>query len=783
MEQKTLFSRVAKALCLAFMFTVVGISALTGAFGTAFASNAPLVDKSQVEVPSEDEYAYSIMIMGDPQYMTICDYQNGTNYTDRYYSWIAENASKLKTKFLVGVGDIVHNDTEREFRDVVKPALAKFDTVGLPYALVRGNHDNRAYWYDKYIGGESQYMKQDTIVSYYANPDDDERLYSTKARNTAHEYIVGETKYLVICLDFGAQDPVLEWANSVVGDSKYANHNVFVTTHGYMSGSGEYLDGIGGDSPSRYDESFDNPEKTVPNPFKNKPELGERVTYKYNAKVNPDESFNDGDDIWDKFVRKHANIRAVFCGHVYANEIVNTQNVGDHGNVVQEFVINPQVWDDDGKDDGAAGYADSLTGTIAILYCSEDGQAITVRNYSVLKDKYLGEESQFDVRLNSREWTEGEGKTFVRDKLYSLEKPLTSFPKTVEVNMKYSAPTSNKMVVSSFSGGGVNFAVRVMKANASKGIDAGDLGIFYSGEGASLTFKSVNYDDDDKYHHYAFTFDDSNAYCYVDGELKETVAHSWGKIDDIDMSSKLPLAIGGDFRVNNAGMNGEYFHGSLKSVAIFNDIRTAEEIVADTKYSIGGDVNAVVSVDLTNIGDKSEIANFADKDNPVVLKRVKFANTEGMTFNASKLYSFKKALTAFPKTIEVYMKSAIPSANKVIVGNYSGTGTNGTEMTLRVKSGGNLSIFYNGEQYSVTFDTKVDNAYHLYSFVMDGANAHLYVDGTLKETKTIPLKGTDTSANDPNDWNYDTFNGLPWCIGGDNRNGNLGYFTGAIKYA
>jgi hypothetical protein len=87
------------------------------------------------------------------------------------------------------------------------------------YSLVRGNHDNRTTYFDKLFGEEdATYVKQQTMVSCYeydwTYPG--ETTLSAKARNTAHEFSGTDVDYLVIALDFGAQDDVLEWANGVV---------------------------------------------------------------------------------------------------------------------------------------------------------------------------------------------------------------------------------------------------------------------------------------------------------------------------------------------------------------------------------------------------------------------------------------------------------------------------------------------------------------------------------------------------------------------------------------
>ena len=49
---------------------------------------------------------------------------------------------------------------------------------------------------------------------------------------------------MVVTLDSGAGDPVLEWANGVI--AAHPNHNVIVVTHAYMQRDGSKLDSTDG---------------------------------------------------------------------------------------------------------------------------------------------------------------------------------------------------------------------------------------------------------------------------------------------------------------------------------------------------------------------------------------------------------------------------------------------------------------------------------------------------------------------------------------------------------
>ena len=48
-------------------------------------------------------------------------------------------------------------------------------------------------------------------------------------------------------------------------------------------------------------------------------------------------------EIYDKFIKKHANMFMVFSGHVGADDIFRKETIGDHGNKISSFLIKIPV--------------------------------------------------------------------------------------------------------------------------------------------------------------------------------------------------------------------------------------------------------------------------------------------------------------------------------------------------------------------------------------------------------------------------------------------------------
>ena len=285
-----------------------------------------------------ENYAYSFMVVGDTQRIT---YKSPENLS-KIYDYVVANVESKNVKHVFGLGDITEASAQAEW-DVAKEQITKMDDV-VPYSLIRGNHDTRD-GFTTYFGTDSTYAQQYTYC------------YDNSTLNTIHTFSAGDYDYMVVALDFGPSDAVLEWAGDIIEAHPY--HNVIVTTHGYLYRDGTTLDAYDYGAPTSY--------------------------------TNQD-TYNNGDDMWDKFVSKYENISLVLCGHELVENITYRQDVGDNGNVVTQMMINPQVVDD---------AVDGCLGMVATFYVSEDGKTIDVEYYSTIQEKYFRAENQFTFTMST----------------------------------------------------------------------------------------------------------------------------------------------------------------------------------------------------------------------------------------------------------------------------------------------------------------------------------------------------------------------------------------------
>ena len=287
--------------------------------------------------PSVGEYDYAFAVVGDTQMLN--NYKTDTFQLAPLYNWIKDNAASKKIKHVFGLGDITENQTDAEYAHAVEN-IKKLNGV-VPYSLVRGNHDN----------GDEKFTNNFNYEGYTSQISG--RFSESSLNNTWKEFTVGSLKYLVLCLDYGAQDDVLAWAGNVI--EAHPEHNVIITTHAYL-----YRDGTTIDDVSPKDQA---------------------------CPTNSNSANNNGDDIWEELGKKYANITLILSGHDPNNDIVVTQTKGDHGNTVTQMLIDPQ-----GMDANMG-----PTGMVAMLYFSNNGKTINVQYYSTIRDKYWPESRTFTV--------------------------------------------------------------------------------------------------------------------------------------------------------------------------------------------------------------------------------------------------------------------------------------------------------------------------------------------------------------------------------------------------
>lgn len=325
------------------------------------------------------DYDYSFAVIGDTQKMCESD----PDAMESIYDWRVENKESEKIEYVMGLGDITDDSTDEEWTNA-NSIINKLNGV-IPYSLTRGNHDDwddfnrnlhNGYYETTVDGlmnsgevdlsnpnqpGVIEKTFEDGSIAYetYEGDEPEGGIVEGDLTNSYRYLSVGNINYLILTLDFGLTEETLLWADSVI--EAHPGHRVIITTHAYM-----YRDGT----------TISEGDLCPPTYYEN---------HGYENALN-------GDEMWEKCFSKHKNIVMVLSGHDPWQHIVYRQDKGENGNIVTQMLIDPQYMD---RNIGS-------TAMVAVLYFSNNSDTVTVRYYSVAKDCYGSELSQFTVDLFER---------------------------------------------------------------------------------------------------------------------------------------------------------------------------------------------------------------------------------------------------------------------------------------------------------------------------------------------------------------------------------------------
>ena len=272
--------------------------------------------------------------------------------------WIAKNANDIN--LVIQQGDLTQNNNHEEWK-VVQTAFYKLNTK-VPYVLAVGNHDMGSG------PGKFADTRNTALFNSYFPYQTMSKLPAFggvfeqgKLDNAFYLLSTGQLKWMILSLEFGPRDTVLNWANKIV--SQYPDRTIIVNTHSYMYSDSTRQGAKDSWSAHVYGVGKDTGENAV----------------------------NDGEQIWDKFIRKHQNIRFVFSGHILNSGVGTLVSVNDAGFPVYQMLANYQQ--------GVKGSVNGGNGFLRVLKYDLKKHSLSVKTYSSFKDEYMREPAhEFQIR-------------------------------------------------------------------------------------------------------------------------------------------------------------------------------------------------------------------------------------------------------------------------------------------------------------------------------------------------------------------------------------------------
>ncbi len=288
------------------------------------------------------DYAFSFIAVGDTQRVAL-DFPH--NFS-KIYEWIYDNIESKNIEMVLGLGDITDTNNGENTPYEWEVALNGFKIIDgyVDHIPARGNHDS-VFWYNKTLASLEGYT---SIVSGQYSANDYKNSYILKD--------IGGIPYLFLQLDYTVDKDILNWAKGVV--EQHPDRNVVISRHGYLFNDGTTM--------SWTDSTFGS--------------IG-----------------IIGDEMWEQFVSQYENIVLVLSGHISNDHALLTQRKGVHGNTVTEMLLDFQHVDNTLTDNG---YSEGGSGTVNILYFSEDGKTVQLETYSPIMGKYFYDLNQYTFELD-----------------------------------------------------------------------------------------------------------------------------------------------------------------------------------------------------------------------------------------------------------------------------------------------------------------------------------------------------------------------------------------------
>jgi hypothetical protein len=313
--------------------------------------------------------SWTLVVLPDTQRYTDTRWDKDLVIFRTMTQWIADNKKARNIVFVLHEGDITSGNTASVTPpntvaawQAASDAMAILDEASIPYSLTTGNHDHDRWNPFRNSPSRDTFLNDFFPVSRYKSMSTFGGVFEPgKTENNYHVFSVGGTDYVTVALEWGPRDEAIAWADGVL--TEHANRTALIVTHAYT-----YEDG------TRYDWATKGTHQKL-NPH--------CKSYGFSAPHDGSENVNDGEQLWQKLISKHANVRMVFSGHL--NNGARQTSVGQYGQRVHEMM---------------AAYHDPPEGYLRLLEFLPHGTTVQVRTYSPYLNRSLTDgNNQFPLEV------------------------------------------------------------------------------------------------------------------------------------------------------------------------------------------------------------------------------------------------------------------------------------------------------------------------------------------------------------------------------------------------
>jgi len=324
--------------------------------GRLFASRNSFVRRVPKTAFNAPDGSWTLAVLPDTQYYS----RSYPEVFIRQTEWIVDHKKSHNILFVAHEGDIVQNNIASQWHNASR-AMNILNRSKVPYALLPGNHD---------MGRRGRCDTRDTLLNNYFYEEDYENsvryelFKSGEMENSWHEILTPTGKFLLLALEFGPRDEVLEWANEVC--ARHPDHKVIVVTHSYIDAHNRM-------SPSALNYGF--------------VEHG---------------SVNDGVELYNKLISLQPNIILTLNGHHTGIGTGMLTATGRARQTIHQILANYQ---DSGRGEGGGGVVNPPRGYggggyLRLMRFLPDKRTVDVKTYSPWFDHWDEAPNQsFTLRL------------------------------------------------------------------------------------------------------------------------------------------------------------------------------------------------------------------------------------------------------------------------------------------------------------------------------------------------------------------------------------------------
>lgn len=295
--------------------------------------------------------ARALVVLPDTQFYA-CAYRE---IFEQQTQWVAAQQAALEIGAVLHTGDIVDSDIAAQWQ--IAADSFKLLMPDVPFLVTTGNHDlspGRHTLFPRYFGSAE--------LARFPNGAD---CFEPGAVDNSYAVVrLADRDWLLIGLEFGPRDQPVAWAAQVL--EQHRDLPAILFTHAYL-----YSDG------TRYDRARMPHQPYHPDDYAQTPEQG----------------INDGEDLWQKLVLPHENVRLVLSGHVIPDGLARSTASRPSGSLVHQVLANYQHCDlcPCAEVEGGGGYLRLL---------QFEPNAIRVSTYSPHYDRWLRDaDNEFELEL------------------------------------------------------------------------------------------------------------------------------------------------------------------------------------------------------------------------------------------------------------------------------------------------------------------------------------------------------------------------------------------------